>query len=730
MGHMSRGIKKVLGTALAVTLVGAAFMLPASPAGAAKARRDGSYKALGLASGISTSGRAFDYRDLKPKLSKAQFAHSQIVREEFDVPMSTPDLGTCPQSPNCPVTIHVEVVRPKPVKPYATILEVSPYHGTIADRSGSRIFPGPKADPLPDYVDNDEKGGVPTDKTLGLAGYFAPRGYAVVFVDLRGTGRSGGCLDHLGVKDQADAKDVLNWIAKQPWSNGRIGMTGHSYVGSTPQMYASTQATQMKTKPLKTIVPSAGLAAMYHHKFQHGVPYFLQYVGPAEAYIQLAYQSYAPSFLGSGFGDKEEDFPEDLEFVMCQGENSAVMSHADYESGQYDDSDEASDAVGDAFVAAPWDAERDFRKGVTKANIPIFAVHGVNDNAARIPALDWFHDRDGKQGDKAWIGQWDHGSGMFPVDRTCEQHATEVNCPSDQWTLALHAWFDKHLKRNRINTGPATEIFLNDRKTVFQGSYWPPRPENRGTPFWLHPQEWGADGPGAEGLMKLLPYPAKAADAGSASFLANPQCFLNECSEPSEITPSKALGWESPPMKNDVILAGIPKLRLFATIVDSDATPPYIIGTLYDISPDGSIECVETAASSQRYGISKATYAMNPELAQGDSRREFVRHWTKPNERDPVLPVKTQFKTRGMSQAHLLEKGHRLRLVITTSQPDKFSAPQRQTGEITIHMGGNDVSKIGVPVVATARLRTDPFYKNGGADRNVDDWESQGPDCS
>ena len=719
---MSRGIRKVFGTALAVALVGTAFALPASPASGAT-RRDGAYKALGTG-GITVGGQGFDYRDLKPKLSKVQYSHGQIVREEFNIKMSTPDLGTCTESPNCPLRRQVEVFRPKPVKPYATILEVIPYHGTIVDRSRSRILPCPKADPLPDYVDNDEKGGVATDKTLGLAGYFAPRGYAVVFVDLRGTGQSGGCLDHLGVKDQADAKDVLNWIARQDWSNGRIGMTGHSYVGSTPQMYASTQAKQMKAKPLKTIVPSAGLAAMYHHKFQHGVPYFLQYVGPAFAYIQLAYQRSMPGFLGPGYGDSDSPQEDTDQFLVCQAENSAVMSHADYESGRYDNSDESSDAAGDAFIAAPWDAERDFRNGVTQADIPIFAVHGVNDNAARIPALDWFHDRDGKKGDKAWIGQWDHGSGIFPVDRTCEQHATEVNCPNDQWTLALHAWFDKHLKRKRIGTGPATEIFLNDRKTIFHGSYWPPRPENRGTGFWLHADKW------ENGLMKLMPRPAEE-NAGEASFFANPACFLNECSEIHEIDPDRAVGWETPPMTNDVILAGIPKLRLFTTINDDVTTPPYIIGTLYDIAPDGTIECVETAASSQRYGISKGTYAMNPELAQGKSDREFVRHWFKPTERAPVLPgQKIQVRTRGMSQAHLLEKGHRMRLVITTSQPDKVPVEQRQTGEITIHLGGANGSKIGVPIVANARLRRDPFYKTGGADRNVDDWEQKGANCT
>ena len=718
---MSRAITRIFGTTVAVALVATAVLLPAASAGAERSRRGrDAGKGISVAGQVTRRGTGFDYRDLKPKLSKVKYGENRVIREKFNIRMSTPDLGTCPESPNCPVRLHVEVVRPKPVKPYATILEVSPYHGTIADRSGSRIFPGPKADPLPEWVDNDEKGGVAEDKTLGLAGYFAPRGYAVVFVDLRGTGQSGGCLDHLGLNDQADAKDVLQWIKKQPWSNGRIGMTGHSYVGSTPQMYASTQERTMKSQPLKTIVPSAGLAAMYHHKWQHGVPYFLQWAGPGEAYIQLAYQRSLPGFLGDGFGDSQTPDDND-QYLVCQGENSAVMSLEDYETGRYDNRDESASGP-NGFIAAPWDAERDFRTGVTKADIPIFAVHGVNDNAARIPALDWFHNRYFKRGDKAWIGQWDHGSNYYPNDRTCQQHdvAPPHNCPNDQWTLALHAWFDKHLKKKDINTGPASEIFLNDRRSVWQSSQWPPRPENRGTPFYLHPTE------NANGTMKLLPRAMKAGEYDFASFVGSPDTFANEASEDTEVNgvDDAALGWDSPPMKEDIVLAGIPKLRLFTSMV-TDATAPHIHATLYDVAPNGSVECVVATAIGQRCGISKATFAMNPELAQGP---KFVKHWFKPTQHKPILsapacptadvpcPHRVQVKTRGMAQAYLLKENHKLRLVITTSHPDKAPFPERTDGEVTVYMSRKLFSKISVPVVDDIRIRRDPFYKNGGGD--------------
>jgi uncharacterized protein len=86
-----------------------------------------------------------------------------------------------------------------------------------------------------------------------------------------------------------DLEQIVEWSATQGWSNGRVGMTGHSYVGSTPSVAAA-----QRPDGLATIVPSAGLASMYQHQFQAGVPYFLQWAGPIEAYEQLAIERKLP----------------------------------------------------------------------------------------------------------------------------------------------------------------------------------------------------------------------------------------------------------------------------------------------------------------------------------------------------------------------------------------------------------------------------------------------------
>ena len=59
---------------------------------------------------------------------------------------------------------------------------------------------------------------------------FAQFGYAVVLEDVRGRYHSGGRFGLMG-QEAADGDDTLNWIAHQPWSNGKIGMIGGSYLG-------------------------------------------------------------------------------------------------------------------------------------------------------------------------------------------------------------------------------------------------------------------------------------------------------------------------------------------------------------------------------------------------------------------------------------------------------------------------------------------------------------------
>ena len=69
------------------------------------------------------------------------------------------------------------------------------------------------------------------------ARYFAERGYVVVTQDTRGRGDSEGTFEFFA-GDGPDGYDVIEWLAKQPWSNGRVGMFGLSYLGTVQWLAA------------------------------------------------------------------------------------------------------------------------------------------------------------------------------------------------------------------------------------------------------------------------------------------------------------------------------------------------------------------------------------------------------------------------------------------------------------------------------------------------------------
>ena len=63
----------------------------------------------------------------------------------------------------------------------------------------------------------------------------AKRGYALVIQDLRGRFKSEGhhaiILGNDGLGEHQDGRDTLEWVAKQPWCDGRVGMFGISWGG-------------------------------------------------------------------------------------------------------------------------------------------------------------------------------------------------------------------------------------------------------------------------------------------------------------------------------------------------------------------------------------------------------------------------------------------------------------------------------------------------------------------
>jgi len=118
---------------------------------------------------------------------------------QHDVPMKTRD----------GVTLHADIYRPKSADKFPVILMRTPY-----DRSVSWAVS-------------------PVFKMV-------PRGYVVIIQDVRGRYTSEGewyPFKH----EQADGYDAVEWAAALPYSDGKVGMIGASYVGATQMLAAIAQ---------------------------------------------------------------------------------------------------------------------------------------------------------------------------------------------------------------------------------------------------------------------------------------------------------------------------------------------------------------------------------------------------------------------------------------------------------------------------------------------------------
>src|SRR3990167_3966508 len=95
--------------------------------------------------------------------------------------------------------------------------------------------------------------------------WWTARGYILMFIDSRGTGKSPGDTDVRGMQEAQDYYDAIEWAARQTWSTGKVGLNGVSY-------YAVTQWNVAGLQPphLTTMIPWAGFGDGYRDAIFHG----------------------------------------------------------------------------------------------------------------------------------------------------------------------------------------------------------------------------------------------------------------------------------------------------------------------------------------------------------------------------------------------------------------------------------------------------------------------------
>ncbi|WP_447726611.1 CocE/NonD family hydrolase [Sphingomonas koreensis] len=95
--------------------------------------------------------------------------------------------------------------------------------------------------------------------------YWCAHGYAVCYPDPRGAWLSQGELRHNGRGEGEDCYDLIEWLGVQPWSNGKVGMTGVSYLACIQYLVAP-----LKPPHLAALNPWEGFSDWYREFAYHG----------------------------------------------------------------------------------------------------------------------------------------------------------------------------------------------------------------------------------------------------------------------------------------------------------------------------------------------------------------------------------------------------------------------------------------------------------------------------
>ncbi len=169
------------------------------------------------------------------------------VHADWDLPVKVRD-GT---------TLRVNVFRPSEPGIYPVIMSAHPYgKDRIPARSRSgraanfqyRLFPQPEPVSFSEW----------TSWEAPDPGVWVPRGYVVVNADLRGGGTSEGTGDVFSDEEAQDYYDLIEWAGVQPWSNGRVGLDGVSYLCMSQYKVAA-----LNPPHLAAICPWEGFSDLY-----------------------------------------------------------------------------------------------------------------------------------------------------------------------------------------------------------------------------------------------------------------------------------------------------------------------------------------------------------------------------------------------------------------------------------------------------------------------------------
>ena len=257
-------------------------------------------------------------------------------------------------------------------------------------------------------------------------------GYAVVQVDSRGYGSSGGCNDYGGHGEQMDMAAAVTWAGTQDWSNGQVGTWGKSYDAWTQVMGLAENPPHLEAAIIQApIIDGYGIA------YVNGVHHDYGWYATTNLY---ALYDYSPNSV----------------FEDPRGHVNALGGMTGYNPNNNGVGTPACWAQQNAEVLNPdrdwyfWQERELSPRASRNDDVAVFFTHGFTDVNTKpdqvFPVYDGLtkHNSDKT---RAWFGQWNHVRGSD--HRGCNGAAGAERCantnPHDDWVVGRAGWNEEAL---------------------------------------------------------------------------------------------------------------------------------------------------------------------------------------------------------------------------------------------------------------------------------------------
>lgn len=526
-------------------------------------------------------------------------------------------------------------------------------------------------------------GSEPTPNCGKYRDFFVPRGYALVVVDVRGTGASFGTRDSFrSPKERDDYREIVDWIVAEPWSDGRVGATGISYLGAACDFVASSGH-----PAVKAIAP---LFAVWDTYSDHYYPGGLLLNRLAETYdrLMIALDHDRRDLLAefAYYKDPNFDGPQPIDGDQdCALRDAAVKEHL----GNFHMPDFITefrfkdDALpyDPEFTSASFSPYK-YRDGI-RADVAVLSVSGWMDGAGYMNGAisRYLTLKDNPR--HLLLGPWDHGA---RINVSPWRKGVEAQFPLLGEVLRF---FDHYLmgRETGLTREEPIHFFNMHDETWRNASTWPPV----GSATVLHlagqalsseRQEAGSDAfdvDASVGTGEHTRYERLAA-------IDNREYYTDWAALEARM-PSV----DSAPLEDDTELSGHAVADLWIASSEPDAA---LFVYLSELTSDGTVRYVTE-------GMLRALHRAEAPCPD-DHRttwpfRNFSRREARPLV--PGEPARMHFAL--LPTSWTFRKGSRIRLSFAGADMDHYGqVPHGSPPRITVFHGGDHASKIELPLRA------------------------------